>query len=98
MDVETARRIVVRTFDGLLIDYAKRNGVTTIVRGLRAVSDFEYEFQMASMNRKLDPSIEIAFLMASDRYHFISSRFRSEERRVGQACVSTCRSRWAADH
>src|SRR3546814_4286329 len=78
MDGETARRIVVRTFDGLLIDYAKRNGVTTIVRGLRAVSAFEYEFQMASMNRKLDPSIEIAFLMASDRYHFISSR-RSEE-------------------
>ncbi|HEV7285916.1 MAG TPA: pantetheine-phosphate adenylyltransferase [Kaistia sp.] len=77
-DAETAKRVVVRTFDGLLIDYAKRNGVTAIVRGLRAVSDFEYEFQMASMNRKLDPSIEIAFLMASDKYHFISSRFVKE--------------------
>lgn len=77
-DPDTAKRVVVRTFDGLLIDYAKRNGVTAIVRGLRAVSDFEYEFQMASMNRKLDPSIEIAFLMASDKYHFISSRFVKE--------------------
>jgi len=77
-DQETAKRIVVRTFDGLLVEYARRNGVSTIVRGLRAVSDFEYEFQMASMNRKLDPSIEVAFLMASDRHHFISSRFVKE--------------------
>src|SRR3546814_15705615 len=67
MDGETARRIVVRTFDGLLIDYAKRNGVTTIVRGLRAVSDFEYEVQMASMIRKRDPSIAIAVPMAEER-------------------------------
>ena len=73
-----AERIVVRPIDGLLVAYAAEHGVQMIVRGLRAVSDFEYEFQMASRNRRLDPHIETVFLMASDRHHFISSRFVKE--------------------
>src|SRR3546814_14373049 len=64
-----------------------------ILFGLRAVSDFEYEFQMAGMNARLNPRIETLFLMASDRYQFLS---RSEERRVGTECGSKCRARWVA--
>ena len=70
--------IEVKAFDNLLVDFARSNGAGVIVRGLRAVSDFEYEFQMASMNRHLDHGIETVFLMASDRNHFISSRFVKE--------------------
>lgn len=70
--------IEVKPFDNLLVDFARENGAGFIVRGLRAVSDFEYEFQMASMNRHLDGEIETVFLMASDRNHFISSRFVKE--------------------
>jgi len=70
--------IEVMSFDNLLVDFARQNGAGVIVRGLRAVSDFEYEFQMASMNRHLDREIETVFLMASDRNHFISSRFVKE--------------------
>lgn len=70
--------IEVKPFDNLLVDFARQNGAGLIVRGLRAVSDFEYEFQMASMNRHLDREIETVFLMASDRNHFISSRFVKE--------------------
>ncbi len=68
-------RIEVRAFDNLLLHFAESVEATMIIRGLRAVSDFEYEFQMAGMNAKLDPNIETVFLMASDRNHFISSRF-----------------------
>ena len=75
---EAAARIVVQPIDGLLVHYAAKHGVHVIVRGLRAISDFEYEFQMASMNRRLDSSIETVFLMASDRHQFISSRFVKE--------------------
>lgn len=67
--------IDVQPFDTLLIDFAHKVGASVIVRGLRAVSDFDYEFQMAGMNYRLDPSIETAFLMASERHQFISSRF-----------------------
>ena len=74
---------MVKPFDNLLVDFARENGVGVIVRGLRAVSDFEYEFQMASMNRCLDDEIETAFLMASDRNHFISSRFVKEIAMLG---------------
>ncbi|NNG04843.1 MAG: pantetheine-phosphate adenylyltransferase [Inquilinus sp.] len=73
--------IKVRVFDTLLIDFAHEMGAALIIRGLRAVSDFEYEFQMAAMNAKIDPRIETAFLMASDRNQFISSRFVKE---IGQ--------------
>ena len=71
-------RIEVRPFDTLLMHFAESLGASVIVKGLRAVSDFEYEFQMAGMNAQLNPNIETVFLMASDRYQFISSRFVKE--------------------
>jgi pantetheine-phosphate adenylyltransferase len=71
-------RIEVRAFDTLLMRFAESVGASIIIRGLRAVSDFEYEFQMAGMNARLNPEIETVFLMASDRYQFISSRFVKE--------------------
>jgi len=73
-----AERIEVRAFDSLLVDFARSAGATVVIRGLRAVSDFEYEFQMAGMNARLNPEIETVFLMASDRFQFISSRFVKE--------------------
>jgi len=73
-----AERIEVKPFDTLLMHFAQSVGAGVIVRGLRAVSDFEYEFQMAGMNARLNPGIETVFLMASDRYQFISSRFVKE--------------------
>jgi pantetheine-phosphate adenylyltransferase len=73
-----AERIEVRAFDTLLMSFAESVGAAVIIRGLRAVSDFEYEFQMAGMNARLNPDIETVFLMASDRYQFISSRFVKE--------------------
>jgi pantetheine-phosphate adenylyltransferase len=71
-------RIEVRPFDTLLMSFAESVEASVIVRGLRAVSDFEYEFQMAGMNARLNPNIETVFLMASDRFQFISSRFVKE--------------------
>ncbi len=71
-------RIDVMPFDILLMSFAESVGASVIVRGLRAVSDFEYEFQMAGMNARLNPNIETVFLMASDRFQFISSRFVKE--------------------
>ena len=76
-------RIEVRSFDNLLINFAQEMGATVIVRGLRAVTDFEYEFQMAGMNTRLNPKIETLFLMASERHQFISSRFVKEIGRLG---------------
>jgi pantetheine-phosphate adenylyltransferase len=73
-----AERIEVRAFDTLLMNFAQSVDAKVIIRGLRAVSDFEYEFQMAGMNARLNPEIETVFLMASDRYQFISSRFVKE--------------------
>jgi len=73
-----AERIEVRAFDTLLMHFAQSVGAGVIIRGLRAVSDFEYEFQMAGMNARLNPQIETVFLMASDRFQFISSRFVKE--------------------
>ncbi len=70
--------ITVRPFDNLLMDFVADVGAQVIIRGLRAVSDFEYEFQMAGMNSRLNPDIETVFLMASDRHQFISSRFVKE--------------------
>jgi pantetheine-phosphate adenylyltransferase len=75
--------IEVRPFSGLLIGFAKEVGAGMIVRGLRAVSDFDYEFQMAGMNHRLDNSIETVFLMASETNQFISSRFVKEVAQLG---------------
>ena len=71
-------RIGVKPFEGLLTDLAVDCGATLIVRGLRAVSDFEYEFQMTGMNRRLNPDIETVFLTASEKHQFISSRLVKE--------------------
>jgi len=65
--------VEVKTFSTLLVEFAKENGATTIVKGLRAISDFEYEFEMNQLNRKLDPDIESAYVMASAEYSFLSS-------------------------
>ena len=70
--------VEVDTFDGLLVDYAQRRQAQVIVRGLRAVSDFEYEFQMALMNRQLEPTIETVFMMPAEQYTYISSRLIKE--------------------
>lgn len=67
-------RVEVDSFDGLLVRYAQEKGATAIIRGLRAVSDFEYEFQLALMNRKLSRDIETFFLMTAHRYLYVSSR------------------------
>ena len=71
-------RIKIHSFEGLLMDYAKSIGASVIIRGLRAVSDFEYEFQMTGMNARLEPSIETVFLMSSENQHFISSKLVKE--------------------
>lgn len=78
LKVTNGARIDVRPFDTLLMRFAKTCGANVILRGLRAVSDFEYEFQMAGMNARLAPEIETVFLMASERCQFISSRFVKE--------------------
>jgi len=75
--------VSVDTFDGLLVDYARRRGARVIVRGLRALSDFEYEFQMALMNRRLDAGIETVFMMPSESYSYLSSRLVKEVVRLG---------------
>jgi pantetheine-phosphate adenylyltransferase len=71
----TGTAIEVKMYESLLIDFAREVGAQMIVRGLRAVSDFDYEFQMAGMNYRLDSDIETVFLMASEHHQFISSRF-----------------------
>ena len=70
--------ITLRSFGNLLVDFAAEEGAAMIVRGLRAVSDFEFEFQMVGANARLNPDIEMLFLMASERHQFISSRFVKE--------------------
>ncbi|MEE9139702.1 MAG: pantetheine-phosphate adenylyltransferase [Alphaproteobacteria bacterium] len=75
--------IEVRRFDGLLMSFAAEVGAAMVIRGLRAVSDFEYEFQMTGMNARLNPEIETVFLMASDRHQFIAARLVKEIARLG---------------
>ena len=70
--------VEVDTFDGLLVDYARRRKASVIVRGLRAVSDFEYEMQMALMNRRLNPEVETVFMMPAEPYTYVSSRLVKE--------------------
>lgn len=76
-------KIEVRPFDKLLMHFVQDLGATIILRGLRAVSDFEYEFQMAGMNTRLNAHVETVFLMASERQQFIASRFVKEVARLG---------------
>ncbi len=73
----------VDTFSGLLVDYAERVGASVIVRGIRAISDFEYEFQMALMNRRLNPRIETVFMMPAESYSYLSSRLVKEVFQLG---------------
>lgn len=70
--------VEVDTFDGLMVDYARRRRASVIVRGLRAVSDFEYEFQMALMNRHVEPTLETVFMMPAEQYTYLSSRLIKE--------------------
>lgn len=76
--INGAPNVAVDGYDGLTVDYAHRHGLRVIVRGLRAVSDFEYEFQLASMNRHLESSVETVFLTPAEEYTFISSTFVRE--------------------
>ena len=77
------QNIEVEQFDGLLVDYARRKRASAIIRGLRAVSDFEYEFQMALMNRHLEPTLETVFMMPAEHYTYLSSRLIKEVFRLG---------------
>ena len=76
-------RIRVVPFEGLLIHFAREVGASVIIRGLRAVSDFEYEIQMANMNARMEPNVETIFLMASDRHQFIASSLVKDIARLG---------------
>ena len=76
-------RVRVDTFSGLLVDYAEKVGASVIVRGLRAISDFEFEFQMALMNRRLNPRIETVFMMPAEGYSYLSSRLVKEVFQLG---------------
>jgi pantetheine-phosphate adenylyltransferase len=75
--------ITVDSFDGLLVDYARRLDARLILRGIRAISDYEYELQMALMNRKLEPAIETVFMMPAETYSYLSSRLVKEIYRLG---------------
>ena len=77
------KNVEVASFDGLLIDYAKSAGAKIILRGLRAMTDFDYEFQMTGMNHRMNPDIETVFLMASETHQFISSRMVKEIAMLG---------------
>ena len=76
-------KIYIEKFDNLLVHYVKSKNASLIIRGLRAVSDFEYEFLMTGMNRTIDIDIETIFLMSAEKYHFISSRFIKEIHSLG---------------
>lgn len=76
-------KVTIKPFENLLMHFAMEQNANIIIRGLRAVSDFEYEFQMVGMNVRLNPAIETVFLMANDRYQFIASRLVKEIARLG---------------
>ena len=78
-----AAPVLVKNFSGLLTDFAESQGAHVVVRGLRAVADFEYEFQMASINKRLHGELETVFLMAAEQQHFVASRFVKEVSRFG---------------
>ena len=77
------KRVKVVSFEGLLVNYARRTGAKVIIRGLRAVSDFEYEVQMAMMNRRLQPDLETLFMMTGESYFYISSHLVEEVMSLG---------------
>jgi len=77
-EVIRSPQVRVDTFDGLLVEYARKVGAQVIIRGIRAISDYEYEFQMALMNRRLDPTIETIFMMPAEPYTYLSSRLVKE--------------------
>jgi pantetheine-phosphate adenylyltransferase len=77
--------VKVTSFEGLLVDFARQQQAKAVIRGLRAVSDFEFEFQMALMNRSLEPNLEALFLMPCEEYSYISSRMVKEVARLGGA-------------
>ena len=72
------KNVSVATFDGLMVEFARKQGASAVLRGIRAISDYEYEFQMALMNRRLAPEIETVFLQPAGRYSFVSSRMVKE--------------------
>ncbi len=78
LDAVKDERVEVDNFEGLLVEYAKRRQVNVVLRGLRAVSDFEFEFQLANMNRKLSPQLETVFMMTGEDYFYISSNLVRE--------------------
>jgi pantetheine-phosphate adenylyltransferase len=81
--VKGYENVTVDSFEGLLVDYARERKATAVLRGLRAISDFEYEFQMALTNRKLNDSVETVFLMPSERYTYLNSTIVREIARLG---------------
>lgn len=82
------KNVEVDVFDGLLMDYARSRGARVVLRGIRAVSDYEYELQMAMMNRKLEPDIETVFMMPGEAYSYVSSRLVKELARLHGAVDS----------
>src|SRR5438045_4004840 len=76
-------RLIVEAFSGLTADFARKSGATAIVRGIRAVSDYEYELRMALMNRRLEPTIETVFLMAGEEYSYVSSTLMKQVFELG---------------
>jgi pantetheine-phosphate adenylyltransferase len=74
----TISNVSIATFDGLMVEFARQQGVTAVLRGIRAITDYEYEFQIALMNRRLAPEIETVFLQPAGRYSFVSSRMLKE--------------------
>ena len=81
--LDSEKRLTVEGFSGLLVGYARERGIGIIIRGIRFVSDFEYEFQMALMNRRLDPDVETLFLMPSETYTYVNSSLVKEIARHG---------------
>ena len=81
--VKSIKNVTVDDFRGLAVDYVKKRGIRVIIRGLRMISDFEYEFQMALTNRKLDDSIETIFMMPSEEYSYVSSKLIKEASALG---------------
>ena len=77
------KNVRIETFDGLMVEYAKNLEATCILRGIRAISDYEYELQMALMNRKLEPTLETVFMMPADKYSYVSSRLVREVAQAG---------------
>jgi pantetheine-phosphate adenylyltransferase len=77
------KNVEVGVFEGLLVDYARAEGARVVVRGIRAVSDYEYELQMAMINRKIEPQIETVFMLPGEAYSFVSSRWVKELARLG---------------